>query len=236
MVARFAYTYARAQGYLQKYYDRMLLKAEQKNKVTFDVGDEVWVYQPEIQQKEGVRRKLSYQWHGPLVIAEKHQDSDVLYRVYLENRARRTEGFIHVNRIKKYVSREARPDEVILPVPTYDLDFEDLPVSSTLHKEPTADIDDDDDPAFDLIQHPKRAPTAAEAALVGKVFFVKGTRCQVFRISYHQGMKVMVAHYRYQQKKGHKWVNVGTSDCSSIPEVIHWIARDAAAVYGADAS
>lgn len=61
MVARFAYTYARAQGYLQKYYDRMLLKAEQKNKVTFDVGDEVWVYQPEVQQKEGVRRKLSYQ-------------------------------------------------------------------------------------------------------------------------------------------------------------------------------
>ena len=235
MVARFAYTYARAQGYLKKYYDRMLLKAEQKNKVTFDVGDEVWVYQPEVQQKGGVRRKLSYQWHGPLVIAEKHQDSDVLYRVYLENRARRTEGFIHVNRIKKYVTREARPDDVVLSVPTYDLEYDDLPVSSTLHEEPVAEIDDDDDPEFDLIQHPKRAPTAAEAALVGKVFFVKGTRCQVFRISYHQRMKVMVAHYKYQQRKGNKWVNVGTSDCSSIPEVVHWIARDAAAVYGADA-
>lgn len=34
----------------------------------------------------------------------------------------------------------------------------------------------------------------------------------------------MVAHYRYQQKKGSKWINVGTSDCSSIPEVVHWIA------------
>jgi len=236
MVARFAYTYARAQGYLQKYYDRMLLKAEQKNKVTFDVGDEVWVYQPEVQQKEGVRRKLSYQWHGPLVIADKHPDSDVLYRVYLENRARRTEGFIHVNRSKKYVTREARPDDVVLPVPTYDLEYEDLPVSSTLHEEPVDEIDGDhDDPAFDLIQHPKRAPTAAEAALVGKVFFVKGTRCQVFRISYHQALKVMVAHYRYQHKKGNKWINVGTSDCSSIPEVVHWISRDAAAVYGADA-
>ena len=236
MIARFAYTYVKAQKHLQQYYDRMLLQAAQRKKVSFGPGEEVWVYQPEAQQKDGVKKKLSYQWH-PLVIADKHPESDVLYRVFLENRQRKSQGYIHVNRLRKRVS-QVRPTESILPVPSYDLEYDDLPISSRLldllesNTDEEADGDSDNDPVFELVQHPKRKPTIAENALIGKVFFVKGRRCQVYRITYLQSERIMVAHYRYQERRGKRWVNTGTSDCSSIPEVMYWIVRAEAALYG----
>ncbi len=82
------------------------------------------------QQKDGVKKKLSYQWH-PLVIADQHPESDVLYRVFLENRQRRSQGYIHVNRLRKRIS-QVQPIDTVLPVPSYDLDYEDLPINSRL--------------------------------------------------------------------------------------------------------
>ncbi len=239
MIARFAYTYVKAQKHLQQYYDKMLLQEAQRKKVTFQPGEEVWVYQPEAQQKDGVKKKLSYQWH-PLVIADRHPESDVLYRVFLENRQRRSQGYIHVNRLRNRIS-QVRPTDAVLPVPSYDLEYEDLPISSKLldllEADQNAADDDDDtdqDPVFELVQHPKRKPTIAENALIGKVFFVKEKRCQVYRVSYLQDKRIMVAHYRYQERRGKRWMNTGVSDCSSIPEVMYWIARAEAALYGAD--
>ena len=236
MIARFAYTYVKAQNHLQRYYDRMLLQAAQRKKVTFQPGEDVWVYQPEAQQKDGVKKKLSYQWH-PLVIADQHPESDVLYRVFLENRQRRSQGYIHVNRLRKRIS-QVQPIDTVLPVPSYDLDYEDLPINSRLldllEANNATEEDTDNDPVFELVQHPKRKPTMAENALIGKVFFVKEKRCQVYRITYLQSEKIMVAHYRYQERKGKQWVNTGISDCSSIPEVTYWVARAEAALYGAD--
>lgn len=242
MIARFAHTYVRAQTHLQKYYDKMILQAARSKKESFEIGEAVWVYQPEAQQRDGIKRKLSYQWHGPMVIAEKHPESDVLYRIYLENRDRRTEGYVHVNRIRKYVGRNVKPadEDVVLPVPSYDIEYADLPLSSTLYDDLTQDttkaqdLIDDNDPVFDIVQHPKRKPTNAENALIGKVFFIKGIRCKVYRISYHQREKTMVAHYKYQERKNQRWVDTGNSDCSSIPEVTYWIVQSKNALYGED--
>lgn len=48
-------------------------EANQKKKVTFEIGEQVWVYQPEAQEKDGkVIQKSTYQWHGPMTIVEKH--------------------------------------------------------------------------------------------------------------------------------------------------------------------
>ena len=57
MIASFACTYVKAQYHLQQYYDKMLLQAAQKKKVVFQPGQDVWVYQPEAQQKDGVKKK-----------------------------------------------------------------------------------------------------------------------------------------------------------------------------------
>jgi hypothetical protein len=238
MIARFAYTYVRAQKHLQKYYDRMNLQAQMRKKETFQVGEHVWVYIPEAQLRDGVRKKLTYQWHAA-VIAEKHPESDVLYRIYFEQRDRRVEGFVHVNRIRKCFTRTERPSDqdIVLPVPTYDVEYEDLPRSSTLIEDlqdeaKPRELGEDEDPIFDLIEHPKRKPTIAENALIGKVFFVNNVRCRVYWISYHQGRRMMVAHYKYQERKNNRWVDIGTSDCSSIPEVTYWIARARSTLYG----
>lgn len=132
MMARFAMTYTRVQKQLRQHYDRILKEANQQKKVSFEIGDQVWVYQPEIQARDGVRKKLTYQWHGPMIVAETHPESTTLYRVLLSNRERRTDGWIHVNRLRTYRGRESKPTDVVLPVPSYDLSYDDLPLSSQL--------------------------------------------------------------------------------------------------------
>jgi hypothetical protein len=219
----------------------MALQASMRKKESFEINESVWVYQPEAQTRDGIKKKLSYQWHGPYVIAEKHPQSDVLYRVYFENRPSRTEGYVHVNRLRRYVGRDNMPTDldIVLPVPSYDLEYEDLPRGSTLYddlaeEDNVRESDDDQDPIFDIVQHPRRNPTHAENALVGKVFFIKDVRCRVFRITYHQRERTMVAHYKYQERHRDKWIDTGASDCSSIPEVSYWIAQSRNALYGSN--
>jgi hypothetical protein len=239
MVARFAHTYVRAQHHLKKYYDRMLEEASQKKQVTFDLGEQVWVYQPEVQSKEGIRRKLMYQWHGPYWIAERHPKSSVLYRVFIEDRSRKLDSFVHVNRIRPYRGRELRPTDVVLPVPTFDLDYEDLPRSSRMDIEAEDEENEsgnkerqtESDIEFELVQEPYRKPTITEQALVGKVFLDEGSRFQVFRIAYHKDKKIMMAWYKELIKKGSKWTATGSSAFSSIPEVTYWIERSASQLY-----
>ena len=239
MIARFAHTYARAQHHLKKYYDRIIEEAAQKKQVTFDLGEQVWVYQPEVQSKDGIRRKLMYQWHGPYWIAERHPKSSVLYRVFIEDRSRKLDSFVHVNRIRSYRGRELRPTDVVLPVPTFDLDYENLPRSSRMD----IDVEDEEnesgneerqtenDIEFELVQEPYRKPTTTEQALVGKVFLDEDSRFQVFKIAYHKDKKIMVAWYKELIKKGSKWTTTGSSAFSSIPEVAYWIERSASQLY-----
>ena len=252
MITRFAHTYSRARAYLYKHYDKMIEDANKLEPMTFEVGQEVYVYQPEAQQRDGIRKKLTYQWHGPLVIAEQHPDTPVLYRVYTENRDKKVQGWFHVNRLKLY--RNLRPkvsqDDNLLPVPSYELEYEDLPISSQLierlmvdyeerpdkrrriGEEDDRDHEENYDPLFELIQHPKRKPTNVEMALIGKVFLDQGKRYKVFHVSYHQEKSVMVAHYKELIRKGTRWVDTGDSHCSSIPEIAYWIEKSAGDLYG----
>ena len=77
------------------------------------------MYLPEMQQDKEIRAvaKLTYQWRGPMQIAERHPTSEVLYLV-LTDRKIKYEQYVHVNRLRKYVSRENKPTDQVLDVPT----------------------------------------------------------------------------------------------------------------------
>ena len=245
MMIRFAHSYARARQHLQKQYDRMNLEADNQKQVAFEIGDEVWAYLPELQQDKDVKAiaKLTYQWMGPYRIAEKHPESKVLYLVLTERRVK-NEQYIHVNRLRKYIARELRPTDQVLPVPTYDFVWDELPKNQGLNASEQMDLAIEDgqgsrraapeateDPAVELVAHDRREPTIAEASLVGKVFVDGPDRFIVRMVRYHKRHKVMVAWYERLIKKQGQWIGTGRTEFSSVPEVQHWIQESASRLH-----
>jgi len=113
------------------------------------------------------------------------------------------------------------------------VDYEERPDKRRkIGEEDDRDHEENYDPLFELIQHPKRKPTNVEMALIDKVFLDQGKRYKVFHVSYHQEKCVMVAHYKELIRKGTKWVDTGDSHCSSIPEIAYWIEKSARDLYG----
>jgi hypothetical protein len=133
MMTRFRETYSRARNCLQEHYKALNIEADKWKQIKFDVGEEVWVYLPEMQQDKEIRAvaKLTYQWRGPMQIAERHPTSEVLYLV-LTDRKIKYEQYVHVNRLRKYVSRENKPTDQVLDVPTYDFNWDEIPMPSKL--------------------------------------------------------------------------------------------------------
>ena len=237
MMLRFQDTYKRARICLQKQYDALLVKASDWKQPSFDVGEDVWAYLPELQKDKDKKSiaKLTYQWFGPLKIIERHPESDVLYLV-LTDRKIKFEQYLHVNRLRKYVSRESKPTDQVLPVPTYefgdDFDFNRVPLPDSLSTQVNQDLSHaDEDIEFELIEHARREPTIAEESLVGKIFIDEGDRFIVRFVKYHPEQKIMLCWYEKLEKRGDKWVGTGHTERSSIPEVQHWIERSAAKLY-----
>jgi len=178
-------------------------------------------------------------------IAEKHPSSDVLYLVITDRKIKHTQ-YIHVNRIRKYVARESRPEDQVLDVPTYDFNYDEIPMNPELseaiqkdsslekqrvtHRKNQATHKDSQE-SFQLVQHSKRGPTIAEASLVGKVFVDDGQRFIVRIVKYHPKEKVMVAWYERLTKQGDQWVGTGSTEYSSIPEVQYWIDQSERVLY-----
>lgn len=237
MIVRFNETYARARIYLQKQYERIRSRLKHTKEVSFKIGEEVWVFLPEVTRRD-VTRKLLYQWQGPFKILEKHPESEVLYRVWTQ-RPNKPDQWVHVNRIRQYVARESRPTDVILPVPTYDIDWEDLPAETRiledLRTRTFADEfkeDGDVEPEHIIYQHPKRDPTSSELQLVGKVFISDKKRWRIHTVGYHPPKKVIMAWYELLREiRNGEWVGTGTSYCSTIPEVQYWISRSEPFLY-----
>ena len=212
LLSRFRDTYRRASLCLQKQYNALKIKADKWKSISFDVGEDVWVYLPELQRDKDKKAigKLTYQWYGPMTIVEKHPESDVLYLV-ITDRQVKFEQYVHVNRLRKYVSRENRPRDQVLPVPTYDINWDQLPLSEALQDKVTQDLNReiDEEISFDLVQHERREPTVAEEALIGKVFIDEGDRYIVRLVRYHLKLKVIMCWYEKLKNQGSKWVGTG---------------------------
>ena len=150
--------------------------------------------------------------------------------------------------MRKYVSRENKPTDQVLDVPTYDFNWDEIPMPSRLTQAVQQDLlknqgaqaqefvsqdsGRDESETFEIVQHSKRLPTVSELSMVGKTFIDDGERFVVRMIRYHPAQKTMVAWYERMKKQGDQWIGTGSSEFSSIPEVQHWIAQSEQALYG----
>lgn len=225
LVTRYIHTYSRARQHLNDYYRRVENEQASVPDVNFEIGDQVWVYIPEIQDKD-VIRKLTYQWHGPFTILEA-TDSPVLYRV-ATNRPNKPDQIVHVRRLQKHRGQESRPThDVHLNVPMLDFDWADLP-RSTQYEEHLLQLcktSDEQEPTrtFELPQHEFRQPLVSETALIGKRFLDSRRYWEVRLVRYHQKHKVMVVWYEELLYQNGKWKATKRTEYSSVPEVRYWI-------------
>ena len=99
---RFENVWNRAAQATRKVVDRRLKDSKRKD-VSFDVGQQVWVYIPEI-FRDGVHQKLLFKWHGPYRVIEE-VSKGVLYKVRTERGRNLTQGF-HACRLKGSHSKD----------------------------------------------------------------------------------------------------------------------------------
>jgi hypothetical protein len=107
---RFENVWNRAAQATRKVVDRRLKDSKRKD-VSFDVGQQVWVYIPEI-FRDGVHQKLLFKWHGPYRVIEE-VSKGVLYKVRTERGRNLTQVF-HACRLKEYLPYERRPEEQVV--------------------------------------------------------------------------------------------------------------------------
>ena len=109
----------KAQQKMKKYYDKNAQSS------TFDVGDYVWVYTPNL--KKNLSKKLLHQWQGPMYLTKKVSPVTFILR---NNNNKLLKAPVHVNRMKQYVDRNSRPIGILNDVEGTDIDDEDIPDDS----------------------------------------------------------------------------------------------------------
>ena len=109
---RFENIWNRAALATKKVVDRRL-KSSKRKEVSFEVGQQVWVYIPEI-FRNGVHQKLLFKWHGPYRVIEEVSKKGSCTRLGLSGgRANLTQVF-HACRLKEYLPYERRPEEQVV--------------------------------------------------------------------------------------------------------------------------
>jgi ribosomal protein L21E len=88
-----------AQRRMKEKYDK------KKNVQKFEVGQLVWLYIPQVQA--GQSRELYKGYSGPYILIE--QTSPVNFRLAKAHNNQVLKNAVHVNRLKKYISRQLKP-------------------------------------------------------------------------------------------------------------------------------
>jgi hypothetical protein len=189
---RFENVWNRAAQATRKVVDRRLKDSKRKD-VSFDVGQQVWVYIPEI-FRDGVHQKLLFKWHGPYRVIEE-VSKGVLYKVRTERGRNLTQVF-HACRLKEYLPYERRPEEQVV----LDEDgepqlftFDDITPSSAKlesaewRRLKKAQALGTTGKKYVLVQESLREPTSQELSAVGKVFIDDEGRWIVTSVAYHSG-------------------------------------------------
>lgn len=236
LVKRFERAWARAVSATKKVVDRRF-KASSRKDVSFTVGQQVWVYIPEI-FREGVHQKLLFKWHGPYRVIEEVSPG-VLYKVRTERGRNLTQVF-HVCRLKPFVAYERRPEEQVILDDQGEpqlFTYEDLTPSSARlesaewRRMKRAQVMGTTKKKYLLVQEPVREPTPAELSVVGKIFVDDEGRWAVTSVAYHPEHRIMVAFYEKLLNERGEWVSEQEPEYSSLPEVIDWVALSASKVH-----
>ena len=227
---RFENVWNRAAQATRKVVDRRLKDSKRKD-VSFDVGQQVWVYIPEI-FRDGVHQKLLFKWHGPYRVIEE-VSKGVLYKVRTERGRNLTQVF-HACRLKEYLPYERRPEEQVV----LDEDgepqlftFDDITPSSAKlesaewRRLKKAQALGTTGKKYVLVQESLREPTSQELSAVGKVFIDDEGRWIVTSVAYHPEHRIVVAFYEKLLDEKGEWVPAGQEpEYSSLAEVMDWIA------------
>lgn len=236
LVRRFERAWARAVAATKKVVERRL-KASTRRDVTFTVGQQVWVYIPEI-FRDGVHQKLLFKWHGPYRVIEEVSQG-ALYKVRTE-RGRNLEQVFHVCRLKPFVAYERRPEEQVILDANGEpqiFTYEDLTPSSARlesaewRRRQRAQTLGTAQKKYLLVQEPSREPTPVELSIVGKVFIDDEGRWVVTSVAYHPEHRIMVAFYEKLLNERGEWVAEQEPEYSSLPEVVDWVALSASRVH-----
>jgi transposase InsO family protein len=236
LVRRFERAWSRAVAATKKVVERRL-KASTRKDVTFMVGQQVWVYIPEI-FRDGVHQKLLFKWHGPYRVIEEISPG-ILYKVRTE-RGRNLEQVFHVCRLKPFVAYDRRPDEQVILDANGEpqvFTYEDLTPSSARlesaewRRKQRAQALGTAKKRYLLVQEPFREPTPAELTVVGKNFVDNEGRWVVTSVAYHPEHRIMVAFYEKLLNERGEWVSEQEPEYSSLPEVVDWVALSASRVH-----
>ncbi len=234
---RFDNAWNRAALATRKVVDRRL-KSSKRKEVSFEVGQQVWVYIPEI-FRNGVHQKLLFKWHGPYRVIEEVSKGS-LYKVRTERGRNLTQVF-HVCRLKDYLPYERRPEEQII----LDEDgepqvftFDDITPSSAKlesaewRRLKKAQALGTSGKKYMLVQESPREPTSQELSAVGKVFIDEEGRWIVTSVVYHPEHRIVVAFYEKLLDEKGDWVPAGQKqEYSSLAEVLDWIALSSSKVH-----
>lgn len=236
---RFESIWDRAAQATKKVVTRRLKDSKRKD-VSFEVGQQVWVYIPEI-FRDGVHQKLLFKWHGPYRVIEEVSQG-VLYKVRTERGRNLTQVF-HVCRLKEYLPHERRPEEQIVldeDGEPHLFTFGDITPSSAKlesaewRRLKKAQALGTTGKKYMLVQEPPREPTSQELSAVGKVFIDDEGRWIVTSVAYHPEHRVVVAFYEKLLDEKGEWVPAGQeAEYSSLAEVWDWIALSSSKVHHA---
>ena len=162
--------------------------ATKRRPVSYNVGDKVWCYLPEI-LRGSQHNKLESKWFGPFTII--NRVGPVTYRLHTSRTKRVTQSF-HVERLKPFWNPKERPSDTVILNQHFAVEVDDLiadPAGSLLPPSTTAS------PPSPTITwgsatidtYKPRKPTAAERALVDTVFEHDGQFWKLFYVNYHLG-------------------------------------------------
>ena len=216
---------------------RRKLHEKRCKEISFEIGDQVWVYIPEI-FSAGVHRKLLFKWHGPYHVVGIEREG-LLYQVRTE-RGRKVQQLFHVRRLKPYVPFTSPPEEQValneegevVPLEIEDLTPSSARVESALwRKEQRAQEMGTITRVYDLDPYPARQPTRVEQQLIGKMFEDEEGRWIVRSVSYDHNMGRMVAYYERILTKEGVVVPAGEVEYSSWEEVYDWIVISAPKIH-----
>eukprot|EP00624_Nannochloropsis_granulata_P001817 evm.model.NODE_1887_length_28976_cov_48.374657.1 len=168
--------------------------ATKRRPISFNVGDKVWCYLPEI-LGTNQHNKVESKWFGPFTIIERV--GPVTYRLHTSRTKRVTQSF-HVERLKPFYDPTKRPKDAIILNQHFGVDVQDLladpagsllpPAESTTPPSPTVSWG-----SATINTYKPRKPTAAEHAIVGTVFEHSGHYWKIFYVSYHLGNHCVTA-------------------------------------------
>lgn len=168
--------------------------ATQRRPVSYNIGDKVWCYLPQI-LRSNQHNKLESRWFGPFTIISRV--GPVTYRLHTSRTKRVTQSF-HVERLKPFWSPKERPLNAVILNQHFAVSVDDLladPAGSLLPPPVTTS------PPSTTITwgsatidtYKPRKPTDAEQALVGTVFEHDGQFWKLFYVNYHLGNHCVTA-------------------------------------------